>query len=156
MLFDISEDNYNEMRELIREDAKREFRLSQIENEGNDPVATGMSFGTPHDLASIYGREQGELPAGYDENLPGRPREKMSVIGTNADPMGGRDRLGVQGMKGGFPSDNENVKEGINNTMSVFLRNKNIFTGKKQNLFEQEAEKELDLLNEENIKDLDN
>jgi hypothetical protein len=156
MLFDISEDKYNEMRELIREDAKREFRISQIENEGNDPVATGQSFGTPHDLASIYGREQGAVPAGYDENLPGRPREKMSIIGTNADPMGGRDRLGVQGMKGGFPSDNENVKEGINNTMSVFLRNKNIFAGKKQNLFEQEVEKESDLLNEENIKDLDN
>jgi hypothetical protein len=157
MLFDISEDKYNEMRELIREDAKRDFRISQIENEGNDPVATGQSFGTPHDLASIYGaREQGELPAGYDENRPGRPREKMSVIGTNADPMGGRDRLGVQGMKGGFPSDNENVRENINNTMSVFLRNKNIFTTKKQNLFEQEVEKELDLLNEENIKDLDN
>ena len=157
MLFDISEDKYNEMRELIREDAKREFRLSQIENEGNDPVATGQSFGTPHDLASIYGaREQGELPAGYDENKPGRPREKMSVLGTNADPMGGRDRLGVQGMKGGFPSDNENVRENINNTMSVFLRNKNIFTAKKQNLFEQETEKESDLLNEENIKDLDN
>jgi hypothetical protein len=156
MLFDISEDKYNEMRELIREDAKREFRLSQIENEGNDPVATGQSFGTPHDLASIYGREQGELPAGYDETKPGRPREKMSVIGTNADPMGGRDRLGVQGMKGGFPSDNENVRENINNTMSVFLRNKNIFTAKKQNLFEQETEKESDLLNEENIKDLDN
>ena len=157
MLFDISEDKYNEMRELIREDAKRDFRISQIENEGNDPVATGQSFGTPHDLASIYGaREQGELPAGYDENRPGRPREKMSVIGTNADPMGGRDRLGVQGMKGGFPSDNENVRENINSTMSVFLRNKNIFTTKKQNLFEQEVEKELDLLNEENIKDLDN
>ena len=156
MLFDISEDKYNEMRDLIREDAKREFRISQIENEGNDPVATGQSFGTPHDLASIYGREQGEIPAGYDENKPGRPREKMSIIGTNADPMGGRDRLGVQGMKGGFPSDNENVRENINNTMSVFLRNKNIFTTKKQNLFEQEVEKELDLLNEENIKDLDN
>jgi hypothetical protein len=156
MLFDISEDKYNEMRELIREDAKREFRISQIENEGNDPVATGQSFGTPHDLASIYGREQGELPAGYDETKPGRPREKMSVLGTNADPMGGRDRLGVQGMKGGFPSDNENVRENINNTMSVFLRNKNIFTAKKQNLFEQETEKEPDLLNEENIKDLDN
>jgi hypothetical protein len=156
MLFDISEDKYNEMRELIREDAKREFRISQIENEGNDPVATGQSFGTPHDLASIYGREQGALPAGYNENLPGRPREKMSVIGTNADPMGGRDRLGVQGMKGGFPSDNENVRENINNTMSVFLRNKNIFTAKKQNLFEQEVESESDLLNEENIKDLDN
>jgi len=156
MLFDISEDKYNEMRELIREDAKREFRISQIENEGNDPVATGQSFGTPHDLASIYGREQGELPAGYDENKPGRPREKMSILGTNADPVGGRDRLGVQGMKGGFPSDNENVKENINNTMSVFLRNKNIFIPKKQNIFEEEAEKESDLLNEENIKDLDN
>jgi len=156
MLFDISEDKYNEMRELIREDAKRDFRISQIENEGNDPVATGQSFGTPHDLASIYGREQGELPAGYDETKPGRPREKMSILGTNADPVGGRDRLGVQGMKGGFPSDNENVKENINNTMSVFLRNKNIFIPKKQNIFEEEAEKESDLLNEENIKDLDN
>jgi hypothetical protein len=156
MLFDISEDKYNEMRELIREDAKREFRISQIENEGNDPVATGQSFGTPHDLASIYGREQGELPAGYDETKPGRPREKMSILGTNADPAGGRDRLGVQGMKGGFPSDNENVRENINNTMSVFLRNKNIFTPKKQNIFEEEIEKESDLLNEENIKDLDN
>jgi hypothetical protein len=156
MLFDISEDKYNEMRELIREDAKREFRISQIENEGNDPVATGQSFGTPHDLASIYGREQGELPAGYDETKPGRPREKMSILGTNADPVGGRDRLGVHGMKGGFPSDNENVKENINNTMSVFLRNKNIFISKKQNIFEEEAEKESDLLNEENIKDLDN
>ena len=156
MLFDISEDKYNEMRELIREDAKREFRISQIENEGNDPVATGQSFGTPHDLASIYGREQGELPAGYDENKPGRPREKMSILGTNADPVGGRDRLGVHGMKGGFPSDNENVRENINNTMSVFLRNKNIFVTKKQNIFEEEIEKESDLLNEENIKDLDN
>jgi hypothetical protein len=157
MLFDISEDKYNEMRDLIREDAKRDFRISQIENEGNDPVSTGQSFGTPHDLASIYGREQGELPAGYDEKETiGRPREKMSIIGTQSDPVGGRDRLGVHGMKGGYPSDNENVRESMNNTMSVFLRNKNIFTSKKQNIFEETQEKESDLLNEENIKDLDN
>jgi hypothetical protein len=157
MLFDISEDKYNEMRELIREDAKRGFRISQIENEGNDPVSTGMSFGTPHDLASIYGRDQGEVPAGYDENATiGRPREKMSILGTQADPVGGRDRLGVHGMKGGYPSDSENVRESINNTMSVFLRNKNLFPTKKQNIFEEEAEIESDLLNEANIKDLDN
>ena len=156
-LFDISEDKYNEMRELIREDAKREFRISQIENEGNDPVATGQSFGTPHDLASIYGREQGELPAGYDENAPvGRPREKMSILGTQADPVGGRDRLGVHGMKGGYPSDNENVRENYNSTEAVYLRNKNMFAIKKQNIFEEEVEKESDLLNEANIKDLDN
>jgi len=158
MLFDISEDSYNEMRDLIREDAKRGFRISQIENEGNDPVSTGQSFGTPHDLASIYGaREQGELPAGYDEKATiGRPREKFSIIGTQEDPVGGRDRLGVHGMKGGYPSDSENVREGANNTMSVFLRNKNIFPVKKQNLFEQETQTESNLLNEDNIKDLDN
>ena len=157
-LFDISEDTYNEMRELIREDAKRGFRISQIENEGNDPVATGQSFGTPHDLASIYGaREQGEVPAGYDEKATiGRPREKFSILGTQADPVGGIDRLGVHGMKGGYPSDAENVREGMNNTMSVFLRNKNLFPIKKQNLFEQEVETESNLLNESNIKDLDN
>lgn len=158
MVFDLSEDTYNEMRELIREDSKRSFRISQIENEGNDPVATGQSFGTPHDLASIYGaREQGDVPAGYDEKATiGRPREKMSILGTQADPVGGRDRLGVHGMKGGYPSDAENVKEGMNNTMSVFLRNKNMFPTKKQNIFEQQQETESNLLNEDNIKDLDN
>lgn len=156
-LFDISEDKYNEMRDLIREDAKREFRISQIENEGNDPVATGQSFGTPHDLASIYGRQQGEVPTGYEEDATiGRPREKMSIIGTQADPIGGRDRLGVHGMKGGYPSDAENVREGANNTMTVYLRNKNIFPNKKQNIFEETSQTESKLLSEDNIKDLDN
>ena len=157
-LFDISEDKYTEMRELIREDAKRDFRISQIENEGNDPVSTGQSFGTPHDLASIYSdRSQGEIPAGYDEDLKiGRPREKMSILGTQKDPVGGRDRLGVHGMKGGYPSDSENVRESYNSTETVFLRNKGLFALKKQNLFEQEVEKESDLLDEANIKDFDN
>lgn len=156
-LFDISEDKYNEMRDLIREDAKREFRISQIENEGNDPVTTGQSFGTPHDLASIYGRQQGEVPTGYEEDATiGRPREKMSIIGTQADPIGGRDRLGVHGMKGGYPSDAENVREGANNTMTVYLRNKNIFPNKKQNIFEETSQSESKLLSEDNIKDLDN
>lgn len=157
-LFDISEDKYNEMRDLIREDAKRGFRISQIENEGNDPVSTGQSFGTPHDLASIYGaREQGELPTGYDEKATiGRPREKFSIIGTQADPVGGRDRLGVHGMKGGYPSDPENVRESLSNTMSVFLRNKSLFPTQKQNIFEEEVVEEGNLLSEENIRDLDN
>ena len=48
--------NYEEYRDLIREDAKRKFRLSQIEAEGNDPIETGKSYGTPHDLAALYGK----------------------------------------------------------------------------------------------------
>lgn len=159
-IFNLSEDTYNEMRDLVREDAKREFRISQIENEGNDPVVSGQSFGTPHDLASIYGsREQGEVPPGYDErdaNPEGRPRVKASILGTQKDPAGGRDRLGVQGMKGGYPSDAENVKESTNNTKVVFLRNKDIFAPKKTIIFEEAQPETSDLLNEDNIQDLDN
>lgn len=159
-IFNMSEDTYNEMRDLVREDKKREFRISQIENEGNDPILSGQSYGTPHDLASMYGdRPRGEVPAGYDEKEPqpeGRPREKMSIIGTQEDPVGGRDRLGVHGMKGGYPSDNENVKEARNNTQVVYLRNKNIFKGEKKLIFEKTEEETSDLLNENNIKDLDN
>jgi hypothetical protein len=54
-IFHLSEDQYDEYRDLIREDTKRKFRLTQIETEGNDPVETGKSYGTPHDLASLYG-----------------------------------------------------------------------------------------------------
>ena len=159
-IFNLSEDTYNEMRDLVREDAKRDFRISQIENEGNDPIVSGQSYGTPHDLASLYGsREQGDVPAGYDERDAqpvGRPVEKASILGTQKDPVGGRDRLGVHGMKGGYPSDNENVKEGTNNTKVVFLRNKDLFPQKKKIIFEEQAELTSDLLNEDNIKDLDN
>ena len=169
-IFNLSEDKYNEMRDLVREDAKRGFRLSQIENEGNDPVVTGESYGTPHDLASIYGaREREDVPAGYDERDPqpeGKPKEKFSILGTQKDPMGGRDRLGVHGMKGGFPSDNENVSEDISKkkvqgnlkAKLVLTQNKNMFpTNKKTLIFEEKVEVQSDLLNEDNIKDnLDN
>jgi hypothetical protein len=55
-VFHLSEDQYDEYRDLIIQDAKRKFRLAQIENEGNDPLETGKSYGTPHDLAALYGR----------------------------------------------------------------------------------------------------
>ena len=157
-IFDMSEDQYHEMRDLIREDSKRVFRISQLEAEGNDPAKSGRSYGTPHDLASMYGRRAtatekgtgtGEVPPGYGEPGPegGRPREKFSVYGTNDDPMGGRDRLGVDGMHGGFPSDNDNVMEN-QNTRKVYLQNQDIF---KSMDFE---EKTSELLKEDNIKDL--
>ena len=72
-VFHFSEDQYDEYRDLIREDTKRKFRLDQIEAEGNDPVETGKSYGTPHDLASLYGKgrmygAEGNVPDGYDED----------------------------------------------------------------------------------------
>ena len=157
-IFDMSEDQYMEMRGLVREDSKRIFRLTQLEGEGNDPAKSGRSYGTPHDLASMYGRratatEKGagfnDVPPGYSEIGPegGRPREKFSVYGTNDDPLGGRDRLGIHGMHGGFPSDNDNVNENLN-TQKVFLQN-------EDSLKEMDFSKnDSDLLKEDNIKDL--
>jgi len=166
-IFDMSEDQYMTERDLVREDIKAQFRLAQIENEGNDPAKSGVTYGTPHDLASMYGRRATatpkggspeELPTGYSENEPaygqpgpegGRPQEKASIYGTQ-DGMGGRDPLGVHGMHGGFPSDNENVMENLT-TKAVYHKNKEFL---KNIVFKKENEREPDLLNEDNIKDL--
>jgi hypothetical protein len=100
-IFQFSEDQYDEFRDLVIEDKKRAFRLGQIENEGNDPAKTGKSYGTPHDLASLYGKGRmgqgtnANIPSGYDEKRAvGRPEEKSSIINTQNDPLG-KDRLGA-------------------------------------------------------------
>ena len=105
-IFHLSEDQYDEYRDLIREDAKRRFRISQIENEGNDPLETGKSYGTPHDLATLYGKERmysspGNVPDGYDtdDKKPlGRPKEKVSDRNSQYNAFG-KDRIGSLGMK---------------------------------------------------------
>ena len=68
-ILNMSEDELNEQRDLINEDASRRFRYSQIKEEGNDPAESGVSYGTKHDLASIYKQNSlgGEVPDGYDE-----------------------------------------------------------------------------------------
>ena len=170
-IFNFSEDQYMEMRDLVREDTKRAFRIAQIEGEGNDPAKSGTTYGTPHDLASMYGRRStatpkggstNELPPGYAEvdDTPewgqpgpegGRPIEKASVYGTN-DGLGGRDPLGQDGMHGGYPSDNENVNE-TSTTKAVYNRNQGML---KNIVFNGEKTKESKLLSEDNIKDLGN
>ena len=56
-IFHLSEDQYTEYRDLIVQDQKRAFRTNQIATEGNDPLESGKSYGTPHDLAFLYGKE---------------------------------------------------------------------------------------------------
>jgi hypothetical protein len=154
-IFSFSEDQYNAFRDQIREDAKRSFRLVQIENEGNDPAMTGKSFGTPHDLASIYSaRNTGEeVPAGYDkdEGEPGRP-PKDSVYGTQDDNLG-RDRLGRHDLKGGYEGEEDRLNEN-QRTKAIYYKFKDMFSEKKVVLFEQEESKG-DLLDESNIKNLE-
>jgi hypothetical protein len=53
-IFNMSEEQWLQERNDVIEDLKLRFRQNQIEQEGNDPAVTGVSFGTPHDLATVH------------------------------------------------------------------------------------------------------
>jgi len=164
-VFQFSEDQYDEFRDLVAEDMKRTFRLGQIENEGNDPAKSGKSYGTPHDLATLYGSgryngtKKSDIPPGYDEDRPvGRPKEKSSIIGTQKDPLG-KDRLG-KGENGTLytankPEENGTPKGGSPLALAEALRHKdmlkNIPRVGKDMVFNNEKSS---LLDEENIRDI--
>ena len=162
-IFHFSEDEYDEYRDLVKQDAKRTFRLSQIEAEGNDPLETGKSYGTPHDLASLYGlgrtqSDPGNIPDGYDEKLPlGRPKEKMTDRNTQENPFG-KDRLGNKGMKDSG-RDRGSLKTSFKGGSPLALETKNMLkkapgpkrTGKKL-VFESDK-KENKLLYESQLKE---
>ena len=159
-IFQFSQDQFEEYRDLIVQDQKRAFRNQQIAAEGNDPVETGRSYGTPHDLASLYGRERyddASVPDGYDEKEElGRPKEKASNINTQ-DNAFGKDRLGRKDMK---VDDQEsygklNFKGGsplaLENAEMVYNKNRSLIEGlSKQLVFQKDKAKE-SLLDESNL-----
>ncbi len=108
-VFGLSPDQYNEQKDSMVDDALESFRLSQLENEGNDPTESGMSYGTPHDLASLYGNKRdkavgpAQVPTGYDEKEPGRPVEKPQNYGSDQGNFS-RDPLGKKGLSASQPS----------------------------------------------------
>jgi hypothetical protein len=152
-LFHLSEDEYSEFRDLVREDAKRIFRNNQIESEGNDPLETGQSYGTPHDLASLYGKgryydDPDNVPAGYDEKKLGRPEEKVSNINTQ-DNAFGKDRLGVNRMKGTDKNESDSIRPSYKGgsplaleAKSTYFQNKDMLSkipvNRKRLVFEQD------------------
>jgi hypothetical protein len=165
-IFHLSEDQYDEYRDLIREDAKRAFRVTQIENEGNDPVESGKSYGTPHDLASLYGKGRNDsdprnVPSGYDEDETlGRPKDSISSIGKQ-DSNFGKDRLGVKRMKDTDKNDSSDSRTDTNksgmaleNAQVAFLKNKDMFSkmDKKKLIFEHDKD-DTSLLDEKQLKE---
>ena len=159
-VFHFSEDQFDEYRDLIIEDQKRNFRNQQIADEGNDPLETGKSYGTPHDLASLYGKgryEANSVPDGYDEKTPlGRPEENSSDRNTQDDNFG-KDRLGSKSMKvddqegygrtnfkGGSPLALENAK-------MVYAKNKTLIEGLSKRLVFQDDKDKESLLDESNL-----
>lgn len=112
-LFQMSDDEFLKEQERMVQDYKIQFRLEQIKTEGNDPVKTGMSFGTAHDLASLY-KGNGGVPGGYNEKMPdggwpgaGRP-EESGTYGKHKDPLGW-DPLGTKAIRN--VAESKKVKE---------------------------------------------
>ena len=153
-VFGLSPDEYEDEKEQQVDDAMHKFRISQIENEGNDPTESGISYGTPHDLASLYGNKRdkavgpAQVPSGYDEKEPGRPVIDPTKYGSDKSNFS-RDPLGKQGQSSSRqekPSDGNKIStfEALNLKKSLQkIRNK------KQVLKEEE---ESGLLSEKNIK----
>ena len=155
-VYHFSEDQYDEYRDLVREDSKRKFRNDQILAEGNDPVESGQSYGTPHDLASLYGKgrtmsDPANVPDGYADDLDlGRPKDGITNRGKQ-DNNFGKDPLGVKTMK-----DIEKPKARLSefeDPKITYLKNKDIFKGldKKQLIFEQDKA-DSSLLDESRLK----
>jgi hypothetical protein len=92
-IFNMSDDEWKLEQAKVINDLKLGFRQTQIEDEGNDPVKTGQSFGTAHDIASMNQKsddEGGSPEGGFDG--AGRPPEG-GTYKTDDNPFG-RDPLG--------------------------------------------------------------
>ena len=163
-LFHFSEDQYDEYRDLIIEDKKRQFRVNQIAEEGNDPNESGQVYGTPSQLATAYGkgRGDGDVPTGYDEKNPnepvhlvGRPEKSVSNI-NRQDNAFGKDRIGVKTYNTAGADQEDNLsktqwKGGSPLALETYLKNKKMFANipvnRKTTLFEN------GMLDENNIRE---
>ncbi len=168
-VYQFSEDQYDEYRDLSREDAKRKFRLAQIQAEGNDPVETGKSYGTPHDLASLYGKgrmytDPGSVPEpdkyAADDPKLGRPVVSNTKRNKQEDNFG-KDRLGVKRMKDKDKNDSNAIRNkfkggsplALESAKTTYLKNIDMFKklDKKRLIFEENKD-DTSLLDEKQLK----
>jgi hypothetical protein len=86
-IFNFSDKQKVEIQTQIIDDQKEKFRHSQIEMEGNDPMASGESIGTPSDMAAVgIGQDDAQTPpdtvAGsifdpFDDGEDDRPEDQQ-------------------------------------------------------------------------------
>jgi len=153
-LFNMNEEDYLQEQDRVIADTKYDFRIEQIKTEGNDPIKTGMSFGTPHDIANLY-KGDGGVPKGYDEKEPapkggwpgaGRPVES-GTYGTHEHPMG-YDPLGNKGNRKVYESNKANKSLALSLVKQMSI---------KKTLLKEDSEtiaKEDGLLSEGNLLDI--
>jgi hypothetical protein len=77
------------------------FRQNQLEQEGNDPAVTGVSYGTPHDLASMHMSSDDV----EDKDKGGRPKEGIK-FGQHKNAFGW-DPTGKKEIDQAFDSENQ-------------------------------------------------
>jgi len=159
-IFNMTKDQVNDERARVIDDIKQNFRKEQIETEGNDPAVTKESFGTPHDLASMYQKREGEMPEG---GWPGSGRPKEATkYSTDKHPRG-RDPIGKKALdktfdvdtsikhtyKNNSPLTKENI---INSVIDSLPNNKKILIEKTENeRITKKSDDEFDLMNEDKV-----
>ena len=159
-IFNMTKDQVNDERARVIDDIKQNFRKEQIETEGNDPAVTKESFGTPHDLASMHQRKEGDMPEG---GWPGSGRPKEATkYSTDKHPRG-RDPIGKKALEKTFDVDTsikhtyknnsplakENI---INSVLDSLPNNKKILIEKtEKERITKKSDEEFDLMNEDKV-----
>jgi hypothetical protein len=100
-IFNMSEEQWLSERVNVIEDLKLRFRQNQLEQEGNDPAVTGVSYGTPHDLASMHMSSDDV----EDKDKGGRPKEGIK-FGQHKNAFGW-DPTGKKEIDQSFDSENQ-------------------------------------------------
>ena len=132
-IFGLSQDEWTAEQSQVIEDLKQTFRKEQIKGEGNDPKKTNLSFGTPHDIASMHvATNDGLAPGQEQEHVAGPGRPNGPINGKSHNSTFGRDPLAIKSLgnafdtdksplqhkyKGGSPLSTENVE--INNLIGA-------------------------------------
>ena len=159
-IFNMTKDQVNDERARVIDDIKQNFRKEQIETEGNDPAVTKESFGTPHDLASMHQKREGEMPEG---GWPGSGRPKEATkYSTDKHPRG-RDPIGKKALEKTFdvdtsikhtyknnsPLTKENI---INSVLDSLPNSKKILIEKtEKEKITKKSDEEFDLMNEDKV-----
>ena len=159
-IFNMTKDQVNDERARVIDDIKQNFRKEQIETEGNDPAVTKESFGTPHDLASMHQKREGEMPEG---GWPGSGRPKEATkYSTDKHPRG-RDPIGKKALdktfdvdtsikhtyKNNSPLTKENI---INSVLDSLPNNKKILIEKtEKEKITKKTDKDFDIMNEDKV-----
>jgi hypothetical protein len=100
-IFNMSEEQWLSERTNVIEDLKLRFRQNQLEQEGNDPTITGMSYGTPHDMATMHMSSKDV----EDKDPGGRPPEGIK-FGQHKNAFGW-DPTGKKEIDQAFNAENQ-------------------------------------------------